>query len=485
MRKPSNLFDRDWEWRRLVEFASDPRATPTLGVVSGRRRQGKTVLLQTLTDQAGGFFFEAVEGQAAEQLRLLGAALADHLGAPAALELADWSTALDALLGLADQTAVPVVLDEFSYLVTASPSLPSLLQAALSPARRRTRPTRLVVCGSAVSMMGSLLTADAPLRGRAGMELVVHPFDYRAAAAFWGLQEQPELAFWVFAVVGGTPAYAREFVRDDVPADEWDFERWLTDRVLDGSSPLFREGRVLLAEDPQLATVRDRGLYYSVLAAVAGGNRTTGRIASYVQRTSDQLAHPLWVLVEAGFLDRDEDPLRRGRPRYRVAEPIVRFHHAVMRPRWAALQRRVIDWPRVRATLRAQVIGPAFEEVCRTWAERFAAAETLGGEVERVGHTVVADPRGRTSYEVDVVVVGTAADGTRGVLAVGEAKAGEIIRREHLDRLRRVRAHLGDRAVPGCRLLCFSGAGFASGLLGEEPPPDVVLVDLERLYRGA
>ncbi len=442
------------------------------------------MLLQSLTEQAGGFFFEAVEGQAVEQLRLLGGALAEHMGLPAALELPDWSTALDVLLELAGERSLPVVLDEFSYLVTASPSLPSLLQAALSPARHRARPTRLVVCGSAVSLMSGLLTADAPLRGRAGLELIVHSFPYRTAAAFWGLEQDPMVAFSVFAVLGGTPAYAREFVRDDAPADQLDFERWLADRVLDPASPLFREGRTLLAEDPELATVRDRSLYHSVLAAVASGNRTTSRIASYVRRSSDQLAHPLAVLVEAGFLDRAEDPLRRGRPQYRVAEPIVRFHHAVMRPRWAALQRRVIDWPRIRATLRAQILGPAFEEVCRTWTEQHAAPSTLGGEVELVGHTVVADPAARTRHEVDVVVVGTASDGTHGVLAVGEAKVGEIITARHVDRLRRVRERLGTRAVPGCRLLCFSAAGFAPDLLAGDLATAAVLVDLERLYRG-
>ncbi len=481
VRKPATLFDREWEWRQLVDFTTDPRPTPTLGVVSGRRRQGKTVLLQALCEQADGLFYEAVEGQSAEQLRLLGATLADRLRLPAPLELTDWPAAVAALLDLAEDRAVPVVLDEFSYLVAASPSLPSIVQAALSPAHRRTRPTRLLVCGSAISVMGGLLTASAPLRGRAGLELVVQPFDYRTAADFWGLADNPELALRVFAVLGGTPAYAREFVRDDAPTDDADFERWLTDRVLDPASPLFREGRVLLAEDPDLATVRDRGLYHSVLAAVAAGNRTTGRIASFVQRSSDQLAHPLAVLSEAGFLERAEDPLRRGRPQYRVAEPIVRFHHAVMRPRWAALQRRAVDWPRVRETLRAQVIGPAFEEVCRSWAERFAAPETVGGEVEAVGATVVADRAGRAAHEVDVVVIGTAPDGTRGVLAIGEAKSGEVLAPGHVDRLRRVRALLGDRAVPGCRLLCFGGGEFAPALRGAA---DVVLVDVARLYRG-
>ena len=95
----------------------------------------------------------------------------------------------------------------------------------------------------------------------------------------------------------------------------------------------------------------------------------------------------------------------------------------------------------------------------------------------------MADPGGRTAHEVDVVAVGTDGDGRRGVLALGEAQAGEVFTHGHLDRLRRVRARLGDRALPGCRLLCFGGAGFAPGLLGEDLPTEVVLVDLERLYR--
>ncbi len=485
MHKPADLFDREWEWGRLVDFITDPRPTPTLGVVSGRRRQGKTMLLQSMAEQAGGFFFEAVEGQPAEQLRLLAAALGEHLQLPAALDLPDWSSALDALLDLAGERSLPVVLDEFSYLVTTSPSLPSLLQAALSPARRRRKPTRLVVCGSAISLMGSLLTANAPLRGRAGLELVVDGFDYRTAADFWKLGDQPDVAFAVFAVLGGTPAYAREFVREDAPVDESDVQRWLAERVLDPASPLFREGPTLLAEDPELSTVRDRSLYHSVLAAVAGGNRTTSGIASYVRRSSDQLAHPLTVLVEAGLLDRAEDPLRRGRPQYRVREPIIRFHHAVMRPRWAALQRRTIDWPRIYPTLRAQIFGPAFEELARTWAERFASPATLGGDLERVGQTVVSDPVGRVSHEVDVLVVGTAPDGAHGVLAVGEAKAGEVMTRRQVERLRRVRELLGSRAVPGCRLLCFGATGFAPELLAGQLSPDVELVDLDRLYRGS
>jgi hypothetical protein len=64
--------------------------------------------------------------------------------------------------------------------------------------------------------MGRLLAGHAPLRGRAGLELVIQPFGYRDAAEFWGISD-PRLAVLVHSVVGGTPAYRREFLRDDVP----------------------------------------------------------------------------------------------------------------------------------------------------------------------------------------------------------------------------------------------------------------------------
>ncbi len=55
--------------------------------------------------------------------------------------------------------------------------------------------------------MRDLLGDGAPLRGRAKLELVLQPFWYREAASFWQLADDPELAFQVHALLGGTPAY--------------------------------------------------------------------------------------------------------------------------------------------------------------------------------------------------------------------------------------------------------------------------------------
>ena len=68
--KPPHLFDRDAEWTGLVSFAADARPGTTLGVVSGRRRQGKSYLLQGLAAVLGGIYFPALELTEAVSLRL-------------------------------------------------------------------------------------------------------------------------------------------------------------------------------------------------------------------------------------------------------------------------------------------------------------------------------------------------------------------------------------------------------------------------------
>ncbi|MEU9730191.1 hypothetical protein [Streptomyces sp. NPDC048002] len=49
--KPPHVFDRDWEWSELTAFVSDEEPGPRLGVVSGRRRQGKSFFLEALTER--------------------------------------------------------------------------------------------------------------------------------------------------------------------------------------------------------------------------------------------------------------------------------------------------------------------------------------------------------------------------------------------------------------------------------------------------
>jgi AAA+ ATPase superfamily predicted ATPase len=481
------MFDRDAEWAALSRFVGDDRPGATLGVVSGRRRQGKTFLLDALCKAGDGFFFEATEAADAESLMRIGALLGSFTGAAVPPRPSDWHEVLDGLLALGRDRPVTVAIDEFPYLAKANPSLPSIIQAAFGPRReqRLASRTRLLLCGSAMSFMGRLLSGTAPLRGRAGLEMIVPTLDFRLAAQFWNVAD-PRLAVLLYAVVGGTPAYRDGAAGGHGPADIADFDRWVVDNVLDRFSPLFREARYLLAEEPD---IRDNAVYHSVLAAVAEGNATRGGIAAFLGRKATDISHHLSVLEDAGLLHRDVDVFRPGRSVYRISEPLIGFYHAVMRPEWSRLERQgraAAVWHDSARRFAGSVVGPRFEQICRDWITDWAPPDLLGTPVSQVGHGAVNDPERKASHEIDVVATGLDTDGRRLLLGIGEAKWADTMGVGHLDRLRRVRDLLARSGHPGAehaRLLCFSAAGFSEALLAESRNSnDIVLVALADLY---
>ena len=475
--------DRDVD--ALRTFLDGRADRPTLGLVYGRRRIGKSTLLVAESEQRGGFYFEATRVETAVHLERLGAALGEHLGV-GRIELRSWEEALAQLLRLGDKGGVPVVLDEFGYLLEADPSLPSVIASVFGPAGRGRGGgrSRLVLCGSAIAMMRSLTAGEAALRGRAGLELVMLPDDYRVAATRLPDPTDLAVAARVFAVIGGVVGYATDMVDFDLPDAFQDVDRWIVQRVLSPAATLHHEATTLLAEDPSLAGA-DPALHHSILGVIATGSVTAGRIASRLGRQVSNLAPALNRLVDAGFVIRHEDPIRKQRPTYALADPYLQFHYAVLEPHRSRLRTRDPQAPwheRLAEVFDAQVRGPVFEQQARSFVERFASQDTVPGERAHVGPSRLA---GDGEQQLDLVVADDHPNpATRRVTALGEAKAGETIGRRHLDRLTDARRRLGPRAQQA-RLLLI-GSSF-DPTLGEEARRrgDAELIDLERLYHGS
>jgi AAA+ ATPase superfamily predicted ATPase len=454
-----------------------------LGVVSGRRRQGKSYLLEALATATGGFYFPALEATESVALRNFTEALIKYTGQPVRIPFRDWGDAIPHLFSVLRNRPVPVVFDEFPFLTKASPSLPSVLQRELGPGGSgRESMARVLLCGSALSVMGKLLAGQAPLRGRAALGLLVRPFDYRDAARFWGVGD-PRLAVLLHAVVGGTPAYRQEFVRFDAPTNLADFDDWIVRTALNRQTPLFREARYLLAEE---ADIRDPALYHSVLAAVAEGNRTWSGIANYVGRKSPEISHPLNVLEDCGLLVKEPDAFRASRSSYRIIEPLITFYQAVMRPNWSRLELgdAAAVWRDQRALFQSQVVGHHFEALCRDFALR--TGPTIFGESPgEVRSGVVNDPANRTQIKVDVVVFAPARTGEpRRILSLGEVKWGQVMDASHVSRLARARDLLAVKGydITDTVLACYSGAGFHHGLRKSARASRVALIDVAGLY---
>jgi AAA+ ATPase superfamily predicted ATPase len=316
-------------------------------------------VLELLAEATGGFMFTAREQPDRQKPAGFSAAYARHAALPTSLAFDSWSDVIDALLGLgtAAPDAMPVIIDEFPNLVAQAPALPSVIQIALSPrshASLHTR-TRLILCGSALTVMRDLLGGGAPLRGRATLELVLQPFWYREAALFWQLTDDPELAFRVHALLGGTPAYrAMTF---GPPSSREDFDQWVTQRRLNPASAIFREGNLLLREE---SGVTDPAPYHGVLTAIAAGAARRSEIAGRIGRPATAIAHLLDGLQQVGLIARFADAFRERRGIYRLTDPLIRLHELVIGPneRLLVRGRGMQVWTANADTIASKIYGP-------------------------------------------------------------------------------------------------------------------------------
>lgn len=483
------MIGRATEWTQLKAFAADTSAHATLGIVWGRRRVGKSLLLETLVAESGGFYHHAIRGSSAEALQSLGEEIGRHLRLPAPLAFESWEQAMTALLSLGRDRETLVVLDEFPYLLEHTPELESLLQRLYGPTQptQLGNRTRLILCGSAISVMSQLLSGTAPLRGRAGLDLRVAPFDFRVARTLHGIADFPT-AVATYAVIGGVAAYAREMCASDLPTSAADFDRWICQRVLSPAAPLLGEIDLLFGEDPTMSKARKLNVYHAVLAAIADGNHAWSAICNAVRTQGSSLNPVMNTLVASELVDRLLDPLRNNRPVYHPRDPLLRFHYAIIRrwqPQWA---RAAAKTPALWATLvphfRSRVLGPCFEAMARDWTAYFASLHTLGGTPDHVGTSVLT---GTIEQELDVVVA--ADDGgddpeQRTVRALGEAKVAEPLTLTHVRRLEVARTRIGPRAAHA-KLLLFGHTFDAAVQDAAARRDDLELIDHTRLYEGS
>ena len=296
-----------------------------------------------------------------------------------ALRFDSWHEVFDALLALGSDHPVTAVIDEFPYLARANPALPSILQNAIAPRRaeREDSRSRLLLCGSAMTFMGTLLSGNAPLRGRAGLELVVPTLDYQLAAQFWNVTD-PVLAIKVHAIVGGTPAYRREFARDDAPADAGDYDSWVKRTVLNPASRCF--ARRATCSRPSLSSATwgstTRSWPPSPTATPPGAASRPTPAAS--RRPGPPAQRPDGLRA----VRRQPDAFRDNRAAYEIAEPLITFYHAVMRPVWSDVAHSRSPqrlWERSQPRFTANVLGPHFERLCRHWTRFFAPEDVAGG----------------------------------------------------------------------------------------------------------
>lgn len=376
------------------------RTRPSLAVVLGRRRVGKsTMLLEAVRDRRA-VYYQATKATRSVNLAFAKDAAAEVFGSDTLLAaLSDWEGFLAYFeRAAAAEPGLILILDEFPYLCDVEPALPSIVQAFWDRVRASGTNLKLVLCGSKISFMEGILAEKNPLHGRQTLRLDVASLPYRDAARFfpgWSAED----CLRAYGVFGGVPYYL------SLCDPEVSLAENVSDLVLAKGAPLAEEPDNLLQ-----AELRDVSRYTSLLRAVADGCTDTGKIIGRVREfsTASELATYIAKLSELRLLRivRSMDATEKERDRrYHLDDPFLAFWYRFVLPNRSALAAGHGEqvWSKKIAPWLDDYMGELFEWICRDHA-RLYAQEMLSAPVQIVGQVWAAD------YDIDVV--GLLLDGT-------------------------------------------------------------------------
>lgn len=382
---------------------------PRMGLVWGRRRVGKTALLQRFCEDKRVVFHTGAGRPQEDELAALSAAVARGLQVPgrdlSSRPLRDWDEVFEVLGAAAREAPLLLVLDEVPELVDVVPEIEGILRAAWDRLPGDSQ-LRVLLAGSAVRTMEAMQESRAPLYGRLDLALLLEPFGpHEAARMLPGMGPSARALVW--GLVGGTPLYLKWW--DEGATVENNLARLVC-------TP---GGKLLSAGELALAGGVDAGdLGRQVLYAVAAGRTKHNEIADAVRADPTRV---LERLVRLRILERQlpvtEDPRRTRRRLYRIQDNFLAFWLGIVDRYRAEIERGLGDsiLPVLMQDL-DDFMGPRWEESFRMHLRRMANRGELGDDVVAVGRFWTG---GRDAVEIDAVALGGR---ERSAVLVGEAK---------------------------------------------------------------
>lgn len=439
-------------------------------VVYGRRRVGKTALINEFCKGKPTVFFSALSASSQENLEALSKAIyeKEHSGAETAPVYPTFDAAFNEITRMAEEERLIFVIDEYPYLAKANKSISSRLQHIIDHTWKNSK-LFLILCGSSMSFMEyQVLGYESPLYGRRTGQYKIQALTYKEMTEF-NLDLTAEQQAFIFGVTGGIPHYINKL---DVDGDVDDA---LKENLFNTSSYLYEEPENLLKQE-----LREPAIYNSVITAVAGGASRSNEIATKVGIESPICAKYLKVLLELGILVKKTPITEKAGKKtiYAIGDNFFRFWYRFVPQHISAISAGRIDkiYDPVIKKHYPDYMGLIFEQMCREYL--FLYAEDVPVVLSDIGSWWGTDSKEKKEVEIDVV--GTPVEGNEYIIGSCKYKNSPV----GVDELELLK-HYADVFGKGEKYhyYIFSKGGFTEGLQELADKSEVRLVTLQDMYK--
>ncbi|MCO6558878.1 MAG: ATP-binding protein [Bifidobacterium sp.] len=370
-------------------------------VIYGRRRMGKTTLINHFLKGRPAIFFSAIESSESKNLETFSRSIALFENGPSAIDTApvhrNLADAVEAVFQLARRRRIALVIDEYPYLARADHSANSVLQHAIDRHKDDSQ-LMLILCGSSMSFMErQVLGYESPLYGRRTAQIKVEPFGYEDARKFLPKYGNEDAAV-AYGLTGGVPQYLLQF------DDTMGLEDNIRLNMLDPGCYLFEEPDNLLKQE-----LRNPAEYNAIIQAVATGASRLNTIATACHMETSSCSTYLRNLVDLGIM-RKETPFGQKTSRktiYRIEDSFFHFWYRFVLSNMSLIQSGHVDLAATRVMGGiSDFMGPVFESICKQWLWANNGTDKLPFLLIDAGRWWGADPSTRQQEEIDIVATG-------------------------------------------------------------------------------
>lgn len=364
-------------------------------VIYGRRRVGKTALINHFIDDKKSIYFMGIESNEKQNLENLSKSIMAYSnGIQADTYFASYQSALEYVFTLAEKERIVLTIDEYPYVARSSKSLASTLQLLIDK-HKDTSKLMLILCGSSMSYMEDhVLAYKAPLYGRRTAQMKIVPFDFEESCRYLRNMSEVDKAL-IYGVVGGTPQYLLQM------SDKLSVEDNIKNTFLNPMSFLYEEPVNLLKQE-----VREPAIYTAIITAIATGHSRMAGISAKVGEDTNVCSVYIKNLINLGIIKKETPYGDKTSKKsiYDIEDNMFCFWYRFVPDNNSIIVRGATNlvYKRIEAQL-SDYMGRVFEDICTQYLWKLLLTGKSPIEFVSLGRWWGNDPKLRCQAEIDIM----------------------------------------------------------------------------------